>query len=254
MSMEAKHIVELQQQNLLLKKGITVACAIGSAALVALIATGAAKQPPRAKFAEIDVERINIVTPEGKTEMVLSNRLRLPPPVIDGKQILSDRGQKPGIIFYNQTGDESGGLIFDGKLDKNGKPAAGMHFSMDRFGGDQQLALGQYENGGFMESGLSVFDRGLHKNYAGLYEAFERAPEGDEKAKLLQRWKDAGGEQVKRMFVGKTRGESSAVILADAKGRAKIMMIVTPDGKPMLNFMDDNGKVIHSLPSAAEAK
>lgn len=254
MNTESTLITQLQSQNLLLKKAITITCVIGGAALVALVATGAAKQEPRAKFTEIDVERINIVTPEGKTEMVLSNRLRLPAPVIDGKQLTSDRGQKPGIIFYNQAGDESGGLIFDGKLDKDGKPAAGMHFSMDRFGGDQQLALGQYESNGFMESGLSVFDRGLHKDYAGLYEAYDKAPPGAEKDKLRQRWKEAGGEQVKRMFVGKTRGQSSAVILADAKGRAKIMMIVTPDGKPMLNFMDDNGKVVQSLPNMPDAK
>jgi hypothetical protein len=49
------------------------------------------------------------------------------------------------------------------------------------------------------------------------------------------------GEQTQRVFVGKTRGESSAVILADAKGAPKIMMLVTPEGYPMLNFLNNKG-------------
>jgi hypothetical protein len=46
---------------------------------------------------------------------------------------------------------------------------------------------------------------------------------------------------------------SSAVILADAKGKAKIMILVTHDGTPMLNFVDDSGNVIQSLPEAKVA-
>lgn len=43
------------------------------------------------------------------------------------------------------------------------------------------------------------------------------------------------------------------MILADAQGRAKIMMLVTPDGKPSLQFLDDAGKVVQQLPQG-EAK
>lgn len=123
-----------------------------------------------------------------------------------------------------------------------------MHFSMDRFGGDQQLALGHYEGNGTMETGLNIYDRGLHKEYGPLFEAYTSAPEGEEKARLRQRWIEAGGQQTKRVFVGKTRGKSSAVILADPQGRPRIMMLVSPDGSPMLNFMDEAGNVIQSLP------
>jgi hypothetical protein len=149
---------------------------------------------------------------------------------------------------------ENGGLIFDGKLGANGKPEAGMHFSMDRFGGDQQLALGHYENGGTMESGLKVFDRGLAKDYQPLWDAYQKAAPGAEKEALLQRWKDAGGRQTSRLFVGKTRGQSSAVILADNQGRPRIMMTVAPDGQPALVFMDDAGKELQRLPQTAPGK
>jgi hypothetical protein len=245
---ETNLVDQLKKQNRLLKGVIGV---VGAGCALALL-MGAKTPDTKAKFTEIDVERINIVTPEGKHEMVLANRDRLPAPIVDGKSIKTDR-KMPGIIFYNAMGDENGGIIFDGKMGEGGKPNAGVHFSMDRFGGDQQLALGHYESGGTMETGLNVYDRGLQKDYGPLFEAMMAAKDPKEKEALEKRWIEAGGQQTKRLFVGKTRGQSSAVILADAKGKAKIMMLVTPDGKPMLNFLDDSGNVIQSFPESKAA-
>lgn len=241
-------IVQLRRQNRLLK---SLLLAVGAAASALVLVAARSPADGKAKFTEIDAERINIVTPDGKREMVLANRERLPAPVIGGHEVASDRAM-PGIIFYNADGDENGGLIFDGKLGKDGKPSAGMHFSMDRFGGDQQLALGHYESHGTMETGLNIYDRGLEKDYAGLYEAYEKAPEGAEKQRLMQRWIDVGGRQTQRVFVGKTRGKSSAVILADDQGRPRIMMLVSPEGTPELDFLDAAGNITESLPAKGE--
>lgn len=242
-------IAQLKRQNTLLKRVLGV----GGAILAVTLLGAATPNAARARFAEIDVERINVITAEGKPEIVLANRARLPAPVLNGKTLESKRSM-PGLIFYNAQGDENGGFVFDGKLGANGKPEAGMHFSMDRFGGDQQLALGHYESGGTMESGLKVFDRGLAKDYRPLWEAYEKAAPGPEKEALLQRWKGAGGAQTSRLFVGKTRGQSSAVILADNQGKPRIMMTVAPDGKPALVFMDEAGKEIERLPHTGAAR
>jgi hypothetical protein len=247
--MHSELIQQLERQNRLLKRGLAGA----GLALVLTCIVGAKAKEERVRFAEIDVERINIVNADGTPAVVLANRTRLPQAIQDGKVISSDRGQMPGLIFYNAKGDELGGLIFDGKLDANGKPRGGMHLSMDRFGGDQQLALRHEEGNGFMETGMEVLDRGLYNDYAPLYEAFQKAPPGAEKDALKKRWQDAGGQQTRRLFVGRTRGKSSAVILADAHGNPRIMMLVTPEGKPMLNFIDDKGEVIQSLPEFPKA-
>jgi len=242
-------IRELQRQNRLLR---TVA-AVGAAMLAVGVLAAATSTAPRGKFSEIDVERINIVTPEGKTDLVIANRERIPQPVIGGKEVKRDGPARPGMIFYNATGDEIGGLIFEGKLDAEGRPVAGMHFSMDRFGGDQQLALGHYEQNGHMTSGLNIYDRGLVKDYDPLWKAYQSATEGPAKDDLLRRWKEAGGEQTRRLFVGRTPGKSSAVILADAQGRPKIIMTVTPEGQPSLDFLDADGKITMHLPQPAAA-
>ena len=238
-------VLALQQQNRLLKRGLGAASFLAVLALLVAAKGTSAKQ----RFTLLEAERINIVNPDGSQALVLANRARLPQPVVNGKELRSDRGQMPGMLFYNQAGDECGGLIFDGKLDAKGLPAGGVHLSMDRFGGDQQMALGQDEGGGFMESGLNIYDRGLAKDYEPLYQALRQAKAGPEKEALARRWEESGGRQTQRLFVGKTRGRSSAVILADAQGRPRIMMLVAPEGQPTLNFLDAEGKVLQSLPA-----
>jgi len=242
-------VLSLQRQNRLLKQCL----GLGGLVLATALLMAAKSQTQKSRFNEIDVERINIVNSNGKVQMVLANQTRLPKAIINGNESGNGRNM-PGLIFYNEIGDECGGLIFDGKLDASGRPSSGMHFSMDRFGGDQQLALGHYENGGFMETGLNVYDRGLTKDYEPLFEAYQKAPKGPEKEALKKKWEEAGGAQTPRLFVGKTRGRSSAVILADTKGNPRIMMLVTPEGQPMLQFMDEKGQIIQSLPQVQEKK
>lgn len=236
-------VLSLQKQNRILKTLLGLGVLICSICLLV-----AAKGQVRQRFEELDVERINIVTHDGKREMVIANRFRLPAPMQNGKELSSERGQRGGLVFYNQVGDECGGLIWDGKPDGEGRPQAGMHFSMDRFGGDQQLALGHYENGGTMETGLTVYDRGLAKDYEPLWEAYQKAPDGPNKEELKRKWEKAGGRQTPRVFVGRTRGQSPAVIMADKNGRPRIMMLVASDGTPSLEFLDSNGNVLQQLP------
>ena len=244
--MSSEVIHQLRRQNRLLRMVLIAVCLCGGG----LVLAGAASSAQRARFAELDVERINVRTPDGSRAMVIAGRGRLPGPVIDGREETRSGDDRPGMAFYNAEGDEVGGLIYDGRLAADGTPRGGVHLSMDRYGGDQQLALHQYEGNGRMQTGLTVFDRGLVKDYGPVWDAYEQAAPGPEKDALLARWKDAGGQQTQRLFVGRTVGDSSAVVLADSDGRPRIMMLVTPEGEPMLQFMDETGEVIEQLPSA----
>ena len=57
------------------------------------------------KFDEITVERINIVEPDGKLKMVISNQARQHHGIVNGKIIKRDNPRPPGMIFFNQTFD-----------------------------------------------------------------------------------------------------------------------------------------------------
>lgn len=238
-------VAELRRQNRLLKTGLALAIAT----LAGFGLMGAKPADGNARFDQIDVRRINLVNADGRTALMLASHGRIPDETtIGGRTVTSDRRDVAGLIFFGSNGDEVGGLIYDAKPGEDGKPHAGVHLSMDRYGGDQQLALHHYEGRGSMETGLSVYDRGLEKDYGPLWEEYLKTPDGPEKDALRQRWKDAGGQQTTRLFVGRTRGQSPAVILADPKGRPRLMMLVTPDGQPSLQFLDEHGEVLQSLP------
>src|SRR5205809_7549966 len=66
------------------------------------------------KFGEIDVERINIVEPDGKYRLVLSNRPRSIGPIYKGQPFGYEGGGRPGMIWFNDEGTENGGFTFSG--------------------------------------------------------------------------------------------------------------------------------------------
>ena len=56
-----------------------------------------------------------------------------------------------------------------------------------------------------------------------------------------------------RIFVGKSKEREAKVTLYDAKGNARINMLVDAAGVPRLDFRDETGKVTYSLPSNGRA-
>ncbi|MDO3642528.1 hypothetical protein [Mucilaginibacter sp. L3T2-6] len=108
-------------------------------------------------FKEITAERINIVEKDGTLKMVISNSERQHPGRMDNKD-LPKRSRPPGIIFFNDEGDEDGGLVYDGN--KNG---ASMVYSFDQYKNDQimQLRYEQEKQGDklYRSYGLNIWDR-----------------------------------------------------------------------------------------------
>ena len=65
------------------------------------------QNPEKVKFTEIDVERINVVEPNGMYRMVISNRPRSIGPIYKGKPFGYPGGGRPGIIIFNEIGRAS---------------------------------------------------------------------------------------------------------------------------------------------------
>ncbi len=83
--------------------------------LLTVFSVSAFKQTRNTKFTEIDVERINIVEPNGHYRMVLSNRPRSIGPIAYGKPFGYPGGGRPGIIFFNDEGTENGSGWWSGR-------------------------------------------------------------------------------------------------------------------------------------------
>jgi len=200
----------------------------------------------RQKFEEIDVERINVVEKDGKLRMVISNRERQHPGVVDGKVMSRPNGRPPGMIFFNHQGNEAGGLIFD----ENGGNGHFLQLTFDKSRQDQTLGLRHLEsdNGQYF-AGLQIWDR-PHTSLADFitkYETVQKMPAGADKDVAM---KELGREgfSPERVTIGKLRDKSATIVLADGRGRPRIRMSVAEDGNPTLAFLDETGKVTLTLP------
>ncbi|MGH9427850.1 MAG: hypothetical protein ACRD2L_16305 [Terriglobia bacterium] len=226
--------------------------AVVTTLLFGVLALAAFRQAnQKTRFTEIDVERINIVEMDGKLKLVISNSERQHPGIVDGKTL--SRKRPPGMLFFNEKGDECGGLSFDGNQ-KDGKANAGALLAFDRFRQDQTIGLQYGEGNGQYFAGLRVWDR--PDTSLGLVieklAALEKMSDGAEKTAAMKELREtAGGAE--RVMVGRDREQAAVVRLSDAKGKPRIKLSVDVAGLPKLEFLDETGKVTYSLPQDSRA-
>jgi hypothetical protein len=204
----------------------------------------------KTKFTEIDVERINIIEKDGALKLVISNRERAPDPIIDGKTYpLRQGGNTAGMIFYNDKGDECGGLAFGGR-EKDGNRSASAALLFDQFNQDQTVGISYSENGGRRSAGLNVWDRPDTPigEMIDKLQAIRKMPDGPEKTQAMQKFRETSGI-AQRVFVGKTREKAAVLLLSDPQGRPRLQLIVDAQGAPKLEFLDENGTVVQRLPA-----
>jgi len=57
-----------------------------------------------------------------------------------------------------------------------------------------------------------------------------------------------------RLKIGRDYDKSAVIKLKDAKGKVRIELKVEANGNSKLNFLDELGKVVYSLPETAKLK
>jgi hypothetical protein len=222
-------------------------------ALVVLLASGVW---PRSAFEEITAERINIVTPGGTTVLAISNRERIAPPVVDGKvypvSVSEGREYMAGMIFFNQDGDEMGGLVFNSFRQANGRIAGVGHLSFDRFADNQVLALEYNENAAGVRSGLALYDRpgnGVFGKSLDLAAAAQTA--SPERAAAIRQAAEElardGALGVERAFLG-SRNQVAQLVLRDRRGRVRARLLVDETDEAKLEFLGPMGEVLARFP------
>lgn len=204
---------------------------------------------------ELTAKRINIVEPNGQPRLVLSNQEKSPPNLNHGKPFGIPGGNRAGLIFYDDEATECGGLVFSGRKDRNGKYFASGHFSFDQYNQNQVLYLQYLDDNGDRKTGLYVDD--WHNSpsfpeFRRTYKETEKLPNGpDRDAKLKQLMQPINGDPAfaHRVFIGKDANKSALINLADGKGKTRIQLIVDSSGDAKINFLDETGKVVSSLPN-----
>jgi hypothetical protein len=227
--------------------------ALVSTPLIIILVLSAFQTQQRARFDVIDVERINVVEPDGSYRLVISNRPRSDGPIYKGEPFGYPGGTRPGMIF-NDEGTENGGMTFTGSRQDDGTYQASSHFAFDQFDQDQVLYLNYADNNGRRRLGLTVADRAVTPIFDLVQKRdsiVESIPEGSERQAALEELMGPVDGQpmfAQRVYVGRTPERAAVVNLSDPQGRTRIRMMVDSVGTASLEFLDEEGEVVARLP------
>lgn len=227
---------------------------ISTLAFGTVLVTAFRQQEQKQRFTEIDVERINIVEPDGKLRMVISNRPRSIGPIYKGKPFGYPGGGRPGVIFFNDEGTENGGLTFNGARQPDGTFRSSLGMSFDQFNQDQIVVLNYTDNNGTRRMGLTVGERADVDIYDLIQERDSinrvHSPGLARDAALLKWAAPRNGVPLnaERVYVGRNTSKAAIINLSDRNGRPRIRMMVDSLGVPSLEFMDEQGRVTSRLP------
>jgi hypothetical protein len=231
------------------------AAGVGVIALVLGLAAAVHREPSqKARFTEIDAERVNIVEPDGELRLTLSNSHRLPDLMIGGKSYPLRGGTgagSAGLIFFNDEGNENGGLVYAGRKTAEGHRASA-HLTFDQFDQDEALSLSYRDVNGVRRAGLTVSDRSEIpvQVFAESVMAIRRLPEA-EQARRMEEFRASAiaktGAGATRLYAGKAPDRSSTVVLSDPQGRPRLRLAVDSLGKPSIQLLDASGNVQRAI-------
>jgi hypothetical protein len=226
--------------------------AVVTIAFAVIVFSGFASASRKAKFEELDVQRINVVEPDGTLRLVLSNRQNFPGLIIKGKEYPHPDRKSAGMIFFDDEGTENGGLIFGGAKGKDGKVETWGHLSFDQYMQDQVFTIDADEEDGRRASRLQVWDRPNFPMTELLDEQQRIAnlPKTDQDAALHKFFAPADHQAHPRLVLGRNGDRSVALCWKETEGRDRILIQVASDGSPVLKFLDEGGQVITQLPEA----
>jgi len=208
-------------------------------------------------FDEINVQRINVVEPDGKPRVIVASRARAAGLYWEGKEHKHPSRSNGGFWFMNDDGDEVGGLTFgSGRLGE--QYGASTRLTFDQYKQDETVSLAYQDSNGQRRVGLQVWDRSdksmgplipLVDRLARATSDEERRQVRQEMAQMEEGYRSGYGE---RFFAGKMLGDS-LVRLADKQGRPRLLLRVDSAGSASIEFLDEAGKVVRRIPGKASA-
>jgi hypothetical protein len=227
--------------------------AIGSS-LALLLLLLAAFGPARDRYDVLRAERLEILNPDGGHALVLAGQGRLPGPTFEGREypqeLSGGRVTASGMIFFNERGDEVGGLTFQGRLTDEAHAASG-GLMFDQFRQDQVVGIQYQDNGAQRFAGVNVWDRATEISIAEVLDAvdFRARATGAARDSIEQVLQDMGdrGLSAQRISLG-SENKTAALLMRDVSGRPRIRMYVDSTDVARLEFVDAEGSVTHTFP------
>lgn len=220
--------------------------------VLVVLAVSAFRQGARGNLGEITVERINVVDANGTLRMVISNKDRMHPGVIGGKTLQRPRPYA-GFIFFNDKGDEDGGLTYTGH-EENGRRVADAGLMFDQLNQDQTIGFDYSEENGQRAAAFKVWDR-PDAPLADLVDKLNAANALQDPAArraALARLRAEAPKPAQRVFLGKSPNRTASLRLSDAEGHPRLALTVSPDGNAIIEFLNADGTVARRIGSTEQ--
>lgn len=235
------------------QKFLAIYSGILTIAFAVTVLAGFTKSPSTLHLKELDVQRINVIEPNGTLRMVISDKHDFPGLIIKGKEYPHPDRQTAGMLFFNNEGTENGGLIFGGQLDRNGQPVSYGHLSFDKYMQDQTLVLEAHQEKGKYYKYLSINDQPDYPMTEMLpLIAKMHDPRTAQNEAAIKQFFAHHGRSTRRLILGEVPQLGLILDMKDKQGHDRIIMRVLPDGTPVLQFLDASGKVVEQLPQTIE--
>ena len=168
----------------------------------------------------LTVRRIDVVDPDGKIRFVIANRDRFPSLVARGK-VYPQRSihSAAGMVFYNEDGDETGGLAI-AKLR------------------DEDIANMTFDYAWQPTDGISVIRRESAdgKHWQAGFGISDRRP--------FQPGPIASSQGVPRIALI-DKDQTAQLVISDPQGRPRIRIGVDASGQPQIQTLKADGKVAY---------
>ena len=182
------------------------------------------------------------------------NSQRLPGPIINGeeldKSLSFGRADSAGMLFVDSAGNEVGGLVYSAVTALDTGYTAGSSLTFDQHQQDQVVGVSYFDNGSTRVAGFNVWDRPTTITIEEIFDIFRNSPDrqaGERRFVELMRERGETTGGVRRLFLG-SRDKTVALRLMDPEGRERIRISVDSDSNARLEFLDEEGSVIHALP------
>jgi hypothetical protein len=237
------------------RRFLTIYSGVLTAIFALTILGGFAGPTKKSTFDEIYVQRINIVEPDGTLRMVLSDKSKAPGVILKGKEYPREDRKTAGVLFFNDEGTETGGLIFGGMKDENGKVENWGHLSFDQYEQDQVFSIDAGDENGHRRSGIAIWDRGDYpiKDILEASLRIQKLPEAQQESEWNKFAASHPGD-AQRAYLGRVGDHSVGLRLMDENGHDRIRLRVNPDGSPVMQLLDAGGKVTTQLPPPTDAQ
>jgi hypothetical protein len=184
----------------------------------AVAATQESAAARSATYDTLNVQRINVVDPDGKMRLIIANGARFPGAIVHGKTYPRSIDNAAGVLFLDSKGEETGGLALAKLRDTD---VANLTFDYT-----YQLTDGikmwkqESADGANWRAGFEIFDR---RPYSGAVES---------------------SQGVQRITLA-DENQNAQLVISDPQGRPRIRIGVDKAGEPSIVMLRPDGKVAY---------